>query len=61
VIFSSCQEDYDALHLRVHRIRSGGHTLATTVAQAGEAGIDPNRLLIDLGRFDDVRKVKIET
>ncbi|HET6763889.1 MAG TPA: hypothetical protein VFH27_09455, partial [Longimicrobiaceae bacterium] len=49
------------LYFRNHRIRSGRQTITVTVPhRPSDAGIDPYLLLIDLERFDNVEKVKIE-
>ncbi len=55
-------EDFGAtLYLRMHRIRSGRQTITVTVPKKpSDAGIDPYVVLIDLERFDNVEKVKIE-
>jgi ABC-2 type transport system permease protein len=49
------------LYMQKHRIRSGEQTITVTVSsKPSDAGIDPYHLLIDLERFDNVEKVKIE-
>jgi hypothetical protein len=51
----------ETLYLQMHRIRSGEQTISITVPrEPADAGIDPYLLLIDLERFDNVEKVKIE-
>jgi ABC-2 type transport system permease protein len=51
----------ETLYLQMHRIRSGEQTITVTVPrEPADAGIDPYLLLIDLERFDNVEKVKIE-
>ncbi|HET7464237.1 MAG TPA: hypothetical protein VFJ82_23470 [Longimicrobium sp.] len=51
----------ETLYLRMHRIRSGPQTITVTVPKKpSDAGIDPYVVLIDLERFDNVEKVKIE-
>ena len=52
----------ETLYLRKHRIRSGVQTITVTVpGKPADAGIDPYLLLIDLERFDNVERVKIES
>ncbi|MCB2407705.1 ABC transporter permease/M1 family aminopeptidase [Hymenobacter lucidus] len=49
------------LYLRRHRIRSGKQTITVTVPrQPSQAGLDPNRLLIDLQPEDNERNVTLE-
>ncbi|HEY0038709.1 MAG TPA: hypothetical protein VGB66_18560, partial [Longimicrobium sp.] len=51
----------ETLYLRMHRIRSGQHTITVTVPKKpSDAGIDPYVVLIDTERFDNVEEVDIE-
>jgi hypothetical protein len=51
----------ETLYLQRHRIRSGQQTITVTVPrEPADAGIDPFHLLIELERFDNVEKVKLE-
>ncbi|HST57784.1 MAG TPA: hypothetical protein VLK84_03780, partial [Longimicrobium sp.] len=50
----------EALHLRMHRVRSGAQTIMVTVPhRPAHAGIDPHHLLMDLERPDNVEEVVI--
>ena len=51
----------ETLYLRSHRIRSGEQTITVTVPKKpSDAGIDPDLLLIDPDRSDNMEKVEIE-
>jgi hypothetical protein len=51
----------ETLYLRMHRIRSGQHTITLTVPKKpSDAGIDPYVVLIDTERFDNVEEVVID-
>ena len=51
----------EALHSRMHRIRSGQQTITLTVLRKPtRAGIDPDNLLIDLDTEDNIKDVRIE-
>jgi hypothetical protein len=51
----------ETLYLQKHRIRSGEQTITVTVpSEPADAGVDPYHLLIEMERFDNVEKVKIE-
>jgi ABC-2 type transport system permease protein len=53
-------ESGEPLYARMHRIRSGEQTITVTVPRKPvRAGIDPNHLLIDLERDDNIESVKI--
>ncbi len=64
-VFASAEEGNglgEPLYMQKHRIRSGEQTITVTVPRKPfQAGIDPNRLLIDLEMGDNVEKVIVKS
>ncbi len=64
-VFASAEERKglgEPLYMQKHRIRSGEQTITVTVPRKPiQAGIDPNRLLIDLQMGDNVEKVIVKS
>jgi len=57
-LYEEGKELNEPLYLRMHRIRSGEQTLKVTVPRKPErGGIDPNHLMIDLRRDDNVMQL----
>ena len=61
-VFASSEESGTPLHLEMHRIRSGEQAITVTVPrQPTRAGVDPNKLLIDLKTDDNTQKIKVQS
>jgi ABC-2 type transport system permease protein len=60
-IYEEGNRSYEPLYLQMHRIGSGEQTITLTVPRKPErGGIDPNYLMIDLRREDNVVKLRGE-
>ena len=61
-IFAEGDEPDKPFYARKHRIRSGRQTITVTMPRKPtSAGIDPNRLLIDLTTTDNITSVRTKS